>query len=279
MTSDTATPAASGSRPSRDPLLTFKAPISTSLSLGLGVLAWATFFAIWEGAVLLELGNPILFPGPGQVLSALYELLTERGLLWDIWVSVLRVMVSFGGACLVAIPLGILMGSFRAVEAFFNPVVSAWRYLPAPAFIPLLLMWFGASEEQKFALLFLGVIWFLVTLIMDHTREISADLINTGITLGGNRWQILWTVVIPASLPGIVTAMRQMLAVSWTYLVIAEIVAADNGIGAMMMRAKRFVHVDEIMAGIVVIGVLGLTFDFALRQARKLLFPYLDDED
>ena len=186
-------------------------------------------------------------------------------------------MLSFALACLVAVPLGILMGTFRTVEAFFNPLVSAWRYLPAPAFIPLLLMWLGASDAQKLALLFLGVVWFLITLVMDHTKSVPADFIRTAVTLGGNRLQVLRTVVVPAALPGILVAMRQMLAVSWTYLVIAEIIAADVGIGAMMMRAKRFLHVDQIMAGIVVIGVLGLLFDFLLKKFHGVAFAYQEE--
>jgi NitT/TauT family transport system permease protein len=113
-------------------------------------------------------------------------------------------------------------------------------------------------------------------LIVDPVKSVPADLICTSVTLGGNRWQVLRTVVVPASMPNITVAMRQMLAVSWTYLVIAEITAADAGIGAVMMRAKRFLHVDEIMAGILVIGVLGLLFDFLLRQVHRFAFPYLE---
>ncbi len=156
------------------------------------------------------------------------------------------------------------------------PFVSAWRYLPAPAFIPILLMWFGTGEEPKLALLFLGVIFFLITLIMDHTAQVRTELIETAMTLGGTRWQILWTVVVPAVLPSILVAMRQMLAIAWTYLVIAEIIASTTGIGAMMMRARRFLHTDDIMAGILTIGVLGLLFDVMFRWLHRLLFPYLD---
>jgi len=227
----------------------------------------------------MRLTNAVLLPGPVKVMTSFVELFGEKGYLADIGMSLYRVITSFALACLIAVPLGILMGTFRRVEAFFNPLVSAFRYLPAPSFIPLLLMWFGAGESEKLALLFLGVVWFLITLIMDYAKSIPTDFINTALTLGGNRKQILWTVIVPAMLPNILTAMRQMLAVSWTYLVIAEIVAADSGIGAMMMRAKRFVHIDEIMAGIITIGFLGLFFDILLRAARRMLFPYLESND
>jgi NitT/TauT family transport system permease protein len=209
------------------------------------------------------------------VLSTLYTMIAQHGFLYDIGISIYRIVISFLLACAIAIPLGVLMGSFRSVEAFFNPFVSAWRYLPAPAFIPLLLMWFGTGEGAKLALLFIGVVFFLITLVMDHTRAVRTELIETAMTLGANRWQILSTIVLPAVAPKIAISMRQMLAVSWTYLVIAEIVAASTGIGAVMMRGQRFLKVDEIMAGIVVIGVVGLMFDFLFRWAQRVLFPYV----
>ncbi|WP_264214187.1 ABC transporter permease [Leisingera thetidis] len=255
----------------------FKSDIPPSWRLTLGIAVWVIFFAIWQCAAWSGVMPAILLPGPGEVLAALYTLFAENGFLGDVLLSVWRVMFSFALACAIAVPLGILMGAFKAVEAFFSPFVSAWRYLPAPSFIPLLLMWFGAGDAQKLALLFIGVIWFLITLIADHTKAVPKDLINTSVTLGGSRWQVLRSVVVPAALPNIVIAMRQMLAVSWTYLVIAEITAADAGIGAMMMRAKRFLHVDQIMAGILVIGLLGLIFDYLLRALHARAFQYLDD--
>ena len=260
-------------------LFEFNSPISAGNAFALALTAWVIFFGLWEIAVLLKLTNAVLLPGPVKVLNSFVGLFTEKDYLADIGMSLYRVVTSFTLACLLAVPLGILMGTFRRVEAFFNPLVSAFRYLPAPSFIPLLLMWFGAGEGEKLALLFLGVVWFLITLIMDYAKSLPVDFINTSLTLGGNRKQVLLTVIVPAMLPNILTAMRQMLAVSWTYLVIAEIVAADSGIGAMMMRAKHFVHIDEIMAGIITIGLLGLFFDILLRGARRMLFPYLESND
>ena len=273
--SDTAVPA----HVRRHRWFEFKKPISRSSIILLGVAVWVIFFGLWELAVAMGWVNATFMPPPQKVLIGLYQLIVNDGFMLDIAVSIYRILLSFVLGCIVAVPLGILMGSFKRVEAFFNPLVSAWRYLPAPSFIPLLLMWFGTGDGQKIALLFIGLIWFLITLIMDHVKEVRSELIETSVTLGGNRWQVLWTVVIPASMPNIVVAMRQMMAVSWTYLVIAEIVAATDGIGAVMMRAKRFLHVDQIMAGILVIGILGLLFDFLFRIAHRLLFPYINERN
>jgi NitT/TauT family transport system permease protein len=250
-------------------------PIPLRWSFTLGIAIWVIFFALWELAAAKGWVNALFMPPPHRVLSTLYTMIAQHGFLYDIGISIYRIVISFLLACAIAIPLGVLMGSFRSVEAFFNPFVSAWRYLPAPAFIPLLLMWFGTGEGAKLALLFIGVVFFLITLVMDHTRAVRTELIETAMTLGANRWQILSTIVLPAVAPKIAISMRQMLAVSWTYLVIAEIVAASSGIGAVMMRGQRFLKVDEIMAGIVVIGVVGLMFDFLFRWAQRILFPYV----
>ena len=256
-------------------LLEIRKPINRSTSIYLGISIWVVFFGFWQFSCSMGWVNSLLVPSPLKVLEALKELLFERGFLEDIIHSILRVLASFFLACTIAIPLGVLMGSFRSIESFFNPFVSAWRYLPAPAFIPVLLMWFGTGETPKLALLFIGVVFFLITMVMDYTRNIKMELLETAATLGATRPQLISTVIIPAVLPDIIVSMRQMLAVTWTYLVIAEIVASTTGIGAMMMRARRFLHTDEIMAGIMVIGILGLLFDVLFRLIHRKMFSYL----
>ena len=250
-------------------------PISRTASILLGISIWLIFFTAWELAVVFEKVNTLLVPPPEKVLIAVYTLIFEGNFLGDIGISILRVIGSFLGACIVAVPLGILMGTFATAESILNPFVSAWRYLPAPAFIPILLMWLGTGEGPKIALLFIGVVFFLITLITDYTRQVRIELIETSLTLGASQKRVLWTVIVPAVMPNVLIAMRQMLAVSWTYLVIAEIVASTTGIGAMMMRARRFLHTDEIMAGILVIGILGLLFDLLFRWLHRALFGYL----
>jgi NitT/TauT family transport system permease protein len=254
--------------------IAFQRPVTLPQRIVLGVLAWLLFLGLWQYAATAGLAPQRLFPPPTQVVSALQELFVTQNFHADVLASLERVAVSFLLAFAIALPLGLFMGAFPVVAAFFNPLVSPFRYLPAPAFIPLLLMWLGAGDAQKIALLFLGVVWFLVTLIADHVRSVKMELIETALTLGASTRQVLGGVVLRASLPGLVDIARQMLAVSWTYLVIAEIVAATDGIGAMIMRARRFVRVDEVMAGIVMIGILGLVLDLLFRLLHWRLFPY-----
>jgi NitT/TauT family transport system permease protein len=266
-------------RPWKRQWLEFYASLGLSWILVLGTAIWVIFFGLWQLVLVMGWSPELLLPAPWTVVISLVDLFAKQQFLGDVLVSIYRIVVSFAAAAVIAVPLGILMGSFRAIEAFVNPLVSAWRYLPAPSFIPLLLMWFGTGDLQKLALLFIGVLWFLITLIMDHTKAVRRELVETAVTLGATRRQVVMSVIVPAAMPNVVVAMRQMLAVSWTYLVIAEIVTSTTGIGAMMMRAKRFVHTDEIMAGIVTIGVLGLVFDFLFKVLHRILFPYMEESE
>ena len=261
--------------PKPDKWFDFNQSVPGGQRLVLGAVGWVAFLALWQGTSQMDLAPDRLYPGPAAVFSSLRELFLEKAFFSDVLASVSRIVISFGIAILIALPLGLLMGSFARVDSILNPLLGAWRYLPAPAFIPLLLMWLGTGDSQKITLLLMGVVFFLVIMLADVTRQTPRVLIETAKTLGGGRRIILWTVLFRNSLPGYVDTCRQMLAVSWTYLVIAEIVAATDGIGAMMMRAKRFVHVDDIMAGIVTIGVLGLLFDVLFRLIYRKCFPYL----
>lgn len=266
---------ATNAGPKPDKWFDFNQSIPGGQRLALGAVGWLAFLALWQVTSQMELAPDRLYPGPAAVFSSLQELFLEKDFFSDVLASVSRIVISFGIAILIALPLGLLMGSFARVDSILNPLLGAWRYLPAPAFIPLLLMWLGTGNSQKITLLLMGVVFFLVIMLADVTRQTPRVLIETAKTLGGGRRIILWTVLFRNSLPGYVDTCRQMLAVSWTYLVIAEIVAATDGIGAMMMRAKRFVHVDDIMAGIVTIGVLGLLFDVLFRLVYRKCFPYL----
>ncbi|MDX2081958.1 MAG: ABC transporter permease [Terrimicrobiaceae bacterium] len=255
-------------------LFEFQASLPLSVKVPLAVAAWILLLAIWQFAPRPE-SMVALLPTPVQVGETLATLVTEKDFTSDVAASLQRILISFGIAAAIALPLGILMGAFPVVEAFFNPLVSPLRYLPAPSFIPLLLALLGTGDEQKIALLVIGVVWFLISLIMDDTKRVSKDLIEASRTLGATRPQVIFAVILPAALPFFVDTMRQMLAVSWTYLVIAEIVAATDGIGAVMMRARRLVRMDIILACILTIGALGLISDTVIRSLRWAAFPYL----
>ncbi len=250
-------------------------PVTSRQAAYYGVAGAFLFFLIWEaGHYLTPEGSQRFLPSPQIVVATMVRLTVEKNYLADVGISLARVLISFFAACAIAVPLGVFMGCFANMRAFINPVFSGARYLPAASFIPLLLVWFGPTDTQKLALLFLGVIFFLVALVLDNTEAVEKSLVEAALTMGASRSQIVMGVVVRAASPAIVDSMRNMIAVSWTYLVIAEIVAAQDGIGAVMMRAGRFLKVDIIMAGILTIGILGVLTDIAFRLLSYYLFPW-----
>lgn len=258
-------------------MLLLLTPLSVTRKVTLGVLVWVIFLGIWLYVSMFAGVPAILLPPPQAVARAASHISLNEGFLWDVLASLDRIFVSFFLTSIVGVPLGIFMGASKSLEAFLNPFVSAWRYLPAAAFVPLLLMWLGTGEAPKVALLILGVIFFQITIVMDMTKAMPRPLIETGLTLGANRWQVLSRIILPWLLPNIIVALRQTIAIGWTYLVIAEIIASTDGIGAVMMRSQRFMHTDNILVGIVAIGILGLLTDFTFQWLHRVLFPYARD--
>ena len=253
----------------------FRSKPSPARAAVLAAVGLGAFFLVWQlGHYFSSDVNQKFFPSPVQVLTALYTLFAANNFLADVLKSCYRVFASFALAALVAVPVGLLMGSFKSVRALLGPLVSAWRYLPAASFIPLLLVWFGPNDTSKLALLFLGVIFFLIALVVDNTEAVPNEFIEAGLTMGASRSKTLTDIIIPAAAPAIMDSLRNMIAVSWTYLVIAEIVGAQDGIGAVMMRAGRFLKVDIIMAGILMIGILGVFTDVLFRTIARLSMPW-----
>jgi NitT/TauT family transport system permease protein len=262
-------------KPPSEKFLSLRGTINRTQTIVLGLLGVIFLFALWEIAHHLTPEHKQKFlPSVGQVTSKVYYLFTEKGYLADVGKSVYRIYLSFFIACLVAIPLGVLMGSFIKMRALINPTVGGLRYLPAASFVPLLLVYLGPTDQAKMALLFLGCVFFLVALILDNIEAVPQALIESAQTMGAGRFHIVFRVTFRSAAPQILDSMRNMIAVSWTYLVIAEIVAATDGIGAVMMRGARFLHVDVIMGGILTIGVLGVLTDVSFRIAAHFLFPH-----
>jgi NitT/TauT family transport system permease protein len=218
---------------------------------------------------------PQFLPSPLDVLGALRELFLEAGFAFDILISIYRVWMAFALAALMAIPLGILMSSFRIVGSVTEPVVDFIRYLPIPALVPLTIIWFGIGELSKIVLLWMGTFFQLVLLIAADARRVPREYVETGRTLGAGSSQIMRDILVPAMLPSMVDNLRITLGWCSTYLVIAEIVAANSGIGYVIWAAKRYVQTDKVFAGILAIGIIGLATDQAIRALHRRLFPYL----
>lgn len=241
----------------------------------LAAIGGLTFFAVWEIAhYMLNPAQQRFLPTPQHVVVTIYGLFAHQNYLHDVLASCYRIFVSFVASILVAVPLAVLMGCFGNVRALVNPTISAARYLPAASFVPLLLVWFGPTDAAKIGLLWLGVVFFLVAVMLDNVQAVSKDLIEAALTMGASKREIVLGVVLRAAAPALMESARNMMAVGWTYLVIAEIVGATDGIGAVMMRAGRFLQVDVIIAGILTIGILGVFIDLLFRLAEWICFPW-----
>jgi NitT/TauT family transport system permease protein len=241
--------------------------IPKPLNIGLTVTSIALPLLLWWLVTTFANVDPKFLPSPSKVLEAFGRLWNTRELLKDTVASLWRVGVGFLFALAFSIPIGVLMGSFPSIRALLEPMFGLMRYMPAPAFIPLLILYLGIGEGPKIMLIFIGVFFFNSLMVMDTVKFVSKDLIEATYMLGGNRWEILTQVIFPHALPGILDASRINLAAAWQLVIVSELIAATEGLGRRISVAGRFLRTDEIFVGLIVIGAIGLTFD--------LLFQYL----
>ncbi len=227
-------------------------------------------FSLWWIVSTSGLVQPLFLPAPPQVWQAFQNLWGSGDLQKDITYSLLRVLTGFLLAAIIAIPLGTVMGTFASVRALVEPIVGIVRYMPAPAFIPLLILYFGLGELPKILLIFIGTLFFNTLMIMDAVKFVSKELIETSYTLGGGRLQVLLKVIFPFILPSIIDACRVNMAASWNLVIVAELVAATEGLGHQITLAQRFLKTDEIFVGLIVIGLIGLVIDLLFRLLLRV---------
>jgi NitT/TauT family transport system permease protein len=220
--------------------------------------------------------NSLILPTPTAMILSIRDMYQDETLLPDIKISIYRIGMGFLLSAVLAIPLGILMGAYKSIEAAHEPFVGFVRYVPVPALIPLIMVIAGIDEPAKILLIFIGTYFQMVLVVADVTRKIPKDLLNAARTLGANRAQLLFSVLIPATLPGVMDTCRTMIGWAWTYLVIAEVVATDSGLGYSIMKAQRFSRADEIFADIFILGLLGLATDMLFKVLQPRLLPWAE---
>jgi NitT/TauT family transport system permease protein len=256
-------------------LFVFRGRATPFVEALVGTAAAVLLLAAWELAARTGLISPQFLPAPSRVFTALWSMFSQQSLLYHTGVSAARVWGAFLIAAVMAIPIGILMSSYRIVGAALEPIVDFIRYLPVPALVPLSIIWFGVGEPTKIFLLWLGTFFQLVLFVADDMRRVPNEFVEVARTLGANSRHVMTDVALRAMAPSLVDNLRITLGWCWTYLIIAEIVAADSGIGYVIWSARRFVKTPEVIAGVVVIGLIGLVTDQLLRLAHRRLFRYL----
>ena len=249
-------------------------PVSPRSRFWLGLAFFVIFTAVWATATLTGLVSRIFLADPVTMVKSGWTLLAEMGFAKDIGITMWRVFGGFAIAAVLAVPLGVAMGAYKPIEAFFEPFVSFARYLPASAFIPLLILWVGIGEAQKLSLIFIGSFFQLVLMIAVVVGNTRRDLVEAAYTLGCGDTGIVRRVLIPNAAPEIAEILRMVLGWAWTYVIVAELIGASSGIGHMITDSQALLATDRIIFGIIVIGIIGLISDLAFKRANQRFFPW-----
>ena len=249
-------------------------PVSRGAQVALGVAFFVLFVAAWAGLTFGGFVSKTFLADPLTMVREGYELFAKHGFAKDVALTVWRVIGGFVIAAAIAIPLGIAMGAWKPVEAFFEPFISFSRYLPASAFIPLLILWAGIGEAQKLALIFIGAFFPMTLMIAVKVGATRRDLVEAAYTLGCTDWGVVKRVLLPASAPEIAEILRTVLGWAWTYVIVAELIGSERGIGHMITDSQALLNTGQIIFGIIVIGCIGLVSDYAFKALNRRLFAW-----
>ena len=264
------------SRPPRPPgIWAVRGRISARQSWALAVLGLIAPLGLWWLATSLGHADKVFLPAPRDVWLRVAEWWRAGDLAADIGISVGRVLGGFLLSAVIAVPLGLFIGTFRAVQALLEPLTDFIRYMPAVAFIPLVMLWVGIDESAKIAIIFIGTFFQMVLMVAEDVRRVPMAQIEAAQTMGATRGELIEKVLFASAKPALLDTMRVTMGWAWTYLVVAELVAANSGLGYAILKAERFLQTDKIFVGILLIGLIGLFTDQAFRFLHRHAFPWL----
>lgn len=237
-----------------------------------------TLALAWYLGSAFGLVNPIFWPSPAAVWEQFLTISNDgyrNFSLWEhLWASLYRILVGFGLGCLIGIPLGFAMGLSRFVRGWFDPLVEFFRPIPPLAFIPLVIIWSGIGERSKILLLFFAALWIMIIAARAGVASVKLNKVHAAYSLGASKRQILLHVILPNSLPEVFTGMRVAMGVCWGTVVAAELVAAESGIGFMIMVASKFLSTDIVVLGVILVGLVGYSIDILMRKLETKLIPW-----
>jgi ABC-type nitrate/sulfonate/bicarbonate transport system permease component len=241
-------------------------------AVALLVLLWwlATLGAAAENRLI----SPVILPSPDEVLRSFPSLLNDRGLVQSIAATLKRVLVGFGLAVVVGVPLGILAGSWRVIEAAGSPIALFGRNLPVAALIPLTILWFGIDETQKVMFIFIATVPFVYADAAAAIASVPDRYVETAQTLGATSWQIVRKVLVALALPDIYNSLRHLFGLAFGYIMLAELINAQHGLGYLLMTSQRRGLSEHIILILIIIGLLAFGIDRLLFWFQRGLFPY-----
>ncbi|MCK5407135.1 MAG: ABC transporter permease subunit [Candidatus Krumholzibacteria bacterium] len=242
------------------------------------ILTLVTLSVLWILSGLFKWTDPIFWPSPGAVVGQLATTATEGYRYFTLWqhigYSVFRVATGVFFGCLVGIPLGFAMGLSTVLRGLFDPIVEFMRPIPPLALIPLVVLWFGIGEKAKIILLFLTALFIMTIAARSGVSSVRISKVHAAYSLGASKWQVLRYVILPNALPEIFTGLRTSMGVCWATVIAAELVAANVGIGFMIMVAANFLSSDLVVLGIIIIGFIGFSIEIAMRWLEGKLIPW-----
>jgi NitT/TauT family transport system permease protein len=249
-------------------------PLNGRTYVVIALTVFLILFLVWWLSTATGWVKPIFLPSPAAVWDKMVELTLNGTLLSDAGISIYRMLIGFAIASALAIPIGIMIGCFKTWEAAIEPFVDFVRYMPVVAFVPLTILWAGTSDIQKFVIIFIGTFFQQVLMVMDSVKRVPPDFVGLGRTLGLSETKILRRIVLPSSLPGIWDTLRISLGWAWTWLVLAELVAATSGLGYRIVVSQRYFQTQTIIGYILLLGVLGLLTDQTMKALERVFFRY-----
>lgn len=254
-------------------LFSIRKEVSPRMRLLLACAAWVVVIGLWFALTHLGALPPFSLPKPEGVLRALGHLWTDYNLLGNVAQSWWRIAQAFLWCAVIAIPLGLLMASFRWLNHLVDPIAAPMRSMPITAFLPAFIALFGMEEVMKVAFLWFGMFFYLLAVVVEEVNRVDDSLLETAYTLGANRRQELW-LMFRASFPAVFTSFRILYDIGWTYVILAEMVNARKGVGYMVESARKMLDFERVYAGIIAIGVAAFLFRWFLVVLEKRLFPW-----
>jgi sulfonate transport system permease protein len=240
---------------------------------GLVIAPWVLIVAGWYALAYSGLINPALLPKPHTVLERFWQLMHDR-LPMDMVMSTGRVIIGVALGIVLAVPVGFVLGWYKGVRTFVDPVINFFRALPPIALIPLVIVYFGIGEPAKIVILFYASFFAGVIVMYEGIAQISPIYVRVARTLGATDAEIFRKVIVPLTVPHMLTALRVALGVAWATLVASELIAARQGLGALIQNASSFFQLDIIYVGIICIGVIALAMDLVLRAIAARLVSW-----
>jgi taurine transport system permease protein len=242
--------------------------------LMVSTLSVLSVLALWYFSTERGWVSPVFLPKPGRVVSEGAANLANGQLLKDIWMSTQRVVLGFLLAGAVAIPLGIIMAVWAPAKAAIDPFVSLLRPLPSITWIPLTMLWLGIGEGQKIAIVFMGSWIYILLYTIESTKRVDPLLIRAARNLGAGDLHVMLHVILPGALPGIIAGLKVTLAISWSCVLSAEMIAAQNGLGALIWQGKDWGNLALVLVGMLCISIVVLLADKVANVLERLLLPW-----